>query len=773
MFQKGGKKKKEVLDTSFQKKSLEDWNVRDVGNWLKYNKLSEYQEVFFFNEIDGEMLVDLDEDDLLALPIDKIAHRKKILRKLAVLTGKPVSNSSSYASSSHKSRSEYSESEGSITSNRSDVDMSVRIKCVYHDDIRTFVLDPMETFDQFQLKLLEEFGTHKAAKYRDEEGDLITIRNTEDVRAIISESRLKQARLIIYSTRKNKKKGKSQKSQKSDDSKSQKSRKSVKKSGSVTSSSTGQEGVLENFVDAVVISNRRGVITFFNAAAENTFGWSREDVIGKNVTVLMPQSIGKVHKNFIRRYRKEGNSKIIGKGRRVQGITQDGDLIELYITLTESTNNFVATLKLLNQESAIEGVAKAAQRKNQGGEGVLSGLDKELSALDGYSDCIVVVDSKGLIQFANQMLHTELVYEPGTLVGHSVSLICDAIRSTDGSKDLLSDYRGLKRDPKRDTLLTNNRRGVICVTSKHQFRAFEAEFSHLTFLGTELYTIHLRKQQQDSISSSSSSSASAARPKSILDVQREVINSLLIPGIILDKDAIIQGTNSSCTELFGWSLSALLGRSISMLIPPGEIHDQHTSWVNHYAETGQGRGPEGSSTVVGKGREVIGLKKNGTQIRISLSVSLCKSEDDETLFIGMLQYLGDADCDDTISSPMLDSQIQVISSLAIPGCVITGDSKIRAFNKSCEELFGYSLKEVQFQKVEILMPPGELRGRHHIFIDNFVSGKKDPSESVVVGKGRKIVARHKDGHNMTTVLTVTERRDGDVVIFTGIFSPVV
>ena len=79
---------------------------------------------------------------------------------------------------------------------------------------------------------------------------------------------------------------------------------SVKKSGSVTSSSTGQEGVLENFVDAVVISNRRGVITFFNAAAENTFGWSREDVIGKNVTVLMPQSIGKVHKNFIRRYRK-------------------------------------------------------------------------------------------------------------------------------------------------------------------------------------------------------------------------------------------------------------------------------------------------------------------------------------------------------------------------------------------------------------------------------------------------------------------------------------
>jgi PAS domain S-box-containing protein len=73
---------------------------------------------------------------------------------------------------------------------------------------------------------------------------------------------------------------------------------------SSSKSSEGEHAVLENFVDAVVIANRRGVITFFNAASEDLFGWDREEVVGKNVTVLMPEEIGKNHNSFLRRYRR-------------------------------------------------------------------------------------------------------------------------------------------------------------------------------------------------------------------------------------------------------------------------------------------------------------------------------------------------------------------------------------------------------------------------------------------------------------------------------------
>ena len=50
MFQKK-KKKTADIDLSFQKKNITDWTVRDVGMWLRYCNLDEYQEAFFFNEV--------------------------------------------------------------------------------------------------------------------------------------------------------------------------------------------------------------------------------------------------------------------------------------------------------------------------------------------------------------------------------------------------------------------------------------------------------------------------------------------------------------------------------------------------------------------------------------------------------------------------------------------------------------------------------------------------------------------------------------------------
>ena len=111
----------------------------------------------------------------------------------------------------------------------------------------------------------------------------------------------------------------------------------------------------------------------------------------------------------------------------------------------------------------------------------------------------------------------------------------------------------------------------------------------------------------------------------------------------------------------------------------------------------------------------------------------------------------------------------MISSLFIAACVITGDSKIRAWNDGCVQLWGYQANEVLNQEVDILMPLGELRGRHTMFVKNFAEGKKKMSESMVVGRGRKVTGRHKNGSYLSVMLFVTERRDESVVLYTGIF----
>jgi hypothetical protein len=224
---KGGRRELASVaeDTSFLKKDLETWTVHEVGLWLATIDLAQYQDVFFFNEVDGEMLADIDDDDLLALPIDRMAHRKKILRKVQLLKGIAVSDTSSTHGTEDKS-----DAGSEVESIRSEVSSQiVRIKCTYHDDIRTLAISIHETYEQFKLKILEEFGANKSAKYKDEDGDMITIRNTEDVKRVIELSASRRLKVIIFSSRKKKTASKGKRSTTTRSSEKDKTEKSRKK----------------------------------------------------------------------------------------------------------------------------------------------------------------------------------------------------------------------------------------------------------------------------------------------------------------------------------------------------------------------------------------------------------------------------------------------------------------------------------------------------------------------------------------------------------------
>ena len=56
-------------------------------------------------------------------------------------------------------------------------------------------------------------------------------------------------------------------------------------------------------VDAVVVSNMKSRICGFNEAAERLFEFSREEAIGQDISILMPQPYCNIHQNFVSRYR--------------------------------------------------------------------------------------------------------------------------------------------------------------------------------------------------------------------------------------------------------------------------------------------------------------------------------------------------------------------------------------------------------------------------------------------------------------------------------------
>ena len=93
--------------------------------------------------------------------------------------------------------------------------------------------------------------------------------------------------------------------------------------------------IVETTVDGVITIDAYGCIESFNEAAETIFGYEAEEVIGRNVKVLMPAPYKEEHDGYMRSYRETGRRKIIGIGREVRGRRKDGTTFPLDLAVSE------------------------------------------------------------------------------------------------------------------------------------------------------------------------------------------------------------------------------------------------------------------------------------------------------------------------------------------------------------------------------------------------------------------------------------------------------
>jgi PAS domain S-box-containing protein len=97
--------------------------------------------------------------------------------------------------------------------------------------------------------------------------------------------------------------------------------------------------ILNTTVDAIITIDERGLIRSFNHAAEKLFLFDASEVIGKNVSMLMPQPYKREHDGYINNYHNTGDRKIIGIGREVTGQRKDGTMFPMYLAVSEVNAN--------------------------------------------------------------------------------------------------------------------------------------------------------------------------------------------------------------------------------------------------------------------------------------------------------------------------------------------------------------------------------------------------------------------------------------------------
>lgn len=83
-------------------------------------------------------------------------------------------------------------------------------------------------------------------------------------------------------------------------------------------------GIVDTAVDGIITIDERGIVETINPAGERIFGYPANEVIGHNVSMLMPEPYHSEHDGYLERYRRTGERRIIGIGREVRGRRKDG-----------------------------------------------------------------------------------------------------------------------------------------------------------------------------------------------------------------------------------------------------------------------------------------------------------------------------------------------------------------------------------------------------------------------------------------------------------------
>lgn len=96
------------------------------------------------------------------------------------------------------------------------------------------------------------------------------------------------------------------------------------------------QSILETVPEAMIVIDASGVMQSFSAAAVRLFGWTTEEAIGRNVSLLMPDPYQSQHDGYLDRYLDTGERRVIGMGRIVVGQRKDGSTFPMELAVGEA-----------------------------------------------------------------------------------------------------------------------------------------------------------------------------------------------------------------------------------------------------------------------------------------------------------------------------------------------------------------------------------------------------------------------------------------------------
>ena len=175
------------------------------------------------------------------------------------------------------------------------------------------------------------------------------------------------------------------------------------------------EAALQTAVGAIVIIDDGGLIRTVNPATQKLFGYSENELIGQNVSVLMPEPFRSRHDGYIRHHLETGERKIIGIGRQVMGRRKSGAIFPMHLSVSAFT---------ADGRRYFTGIVH--DLSDQRGAGALREQALFEAIFNHLPDAVLVADAESKIVLCNPAVARVFGYAPEEIIGQETVVLYDA-----------------------------------------------------------------------------------------------------------------------------------------------------------------------------------------------------------------------------------------------------------------------------------------------------------------------------------------------------------
>lgn len=338
---------------------------------------------------------------------------------------------------------------------------------------------------------------------------------------------------------------------------------------------------LDNAIDAVVSIDQHNKVIYFNPAAERLWGYSKDEVLGNNVNMLVPGTIRAAHDGYINRNRETGKNVIVGTSREVQLQRKDGQMVWASLSLSRYQ---------LGRHIGYTAFVRDITAEHNMRETINQTLEQAI-------DAVVTIDEDNTVTFFNQAAERLWGYDRSEVLGQNVKMLVphQLQASHDG-------YINANRDTGKDKIVGTSREVPVFRKDGSKLWATLA-LSKVQLSGRIIYTAFLKDV-----------TAEVARREEfrLLSLVANRTNNAVI---ITDTEGRIEYVNPGFCELTGYTAEEVQGKIPGRFLQGEQTDPQTVARISEYIARREAFYDE-----------ILNYDKHGTPYWISLAINPVFSE---------------------------------------------------------------------------------------------------------------------------------------------------